>query len=128
MKVIPLELRGLVLIEQVVHRDERGFFIERFNARKFTELGLPTEFVQENHSRSEPGVLRGLHYQNAPAQSKLVGVTRGRIWDVAVDLRPDSPTFGRHSALELSDDNGRMLWIPAGFAHGFCVLGDESAD
>jgi len=128
MKAIPLDLNGLILIELAVRRDVRGFFTERFQAARFEELGLPTNFVQENHSRSLPGVLRGLHYQHTPAQGKLVGVIRGRIWDAAVDLRVDSPTFGRHSSLELSDANGRLLWIPSGFAHGFCVLGDEPAD
>lgn len=128
MNVLPLELSGLLLIELAVHRDERGFFVERYNASQFAKSGLPTEFVQENHSRSNPGVLRGLHYQHTPAQGKLIGVIRGRIWDVAVDLRLDSPTFGKHSALELNDENGRLLWIPPGFAHGFCVLGEEAAD
>lgn len=128
MKVIPLELEGLLLIELAVHRDERGFFVERFNLDRFREHGLPVQFVQDNHSRSLPGVLRGLHYQVDPPQGKLVGVVRGRIWDVAVDIRPTSPTRGRHTALELSDENGRLLWIPPGFAHGFCVLGDEPAD
>ena len=128
MKAISLPLPGLVLIERVLHRDARGFFSERFHAGKFEEFGLPTQFVQDNHSRSVPGVLRGLHYQHTPGQGKLVSVTRGRIWDVAVDLRADSPTFGQHSGLELSDVNGHLLWIPAGFAHGFCVLGEEAAD
>lgn len=128
MHAIPLQLNGLVLIELSIHRDERGFFAERFQAERFAELGLPAQFVQENHSRSLPGVLRGLHYQYAPAQGKLVGVTRGRIWDVTVDLRAHSSTFGRHSALELNDTNGRLLWVPPGFAHGFCVLGEEPAD
>jgi len=85
-----------------------------------------TVFVQDNHSRSFPNVLRGLHYQ--PGQGKLVSVIRGRIWDVAVDIRPDSETLGQHYSVELSDENGRMLWIPSGFAHGFCVLGDQPAD
>jgi dTDP-4-dehydrorhamnose 3,5-epimerase len=128
MKAISLELRGLVLIELVVRKDARGFFAERFHAGKFEELGLPTQFAQDNHSRSVPGVLRGLHFQHTPAQGKLVGVIKGRIWDVAVDLRRDSRTFGKHSAMELSDANGRLLWIPPGFAHGFCVLGEEPAD
>lgn len=128
MKVTRLELEGLLLIELAIHRDERGFFVERFNAERFREHGLPTDFVQDNHSRSLPGVLRGLHYQVDPPQGKLVGVVRGRIWDVAVDIRPGSPTCGRHFALELSDENGRLLWIPPGFAHGFCVLGEEPAD
>lgn len=109
-------------------KDSRGFFCERYHAEKFAALGLSMQFVQTNHSRSAPGVLRGLHFQHAPMQGKLVGVTRGRILDVAVDVRPGSPYFGQHVAIELSDDNAEMLWIPAGFAHGFCVLGHEPAD
>jgi dTDP-4-dehydrorhamnose 3,5-epimerase len=128
MKVTPLELPGLVLIELTIRRDARGFFAERFHAARFEELRLPTRFVQDNHSRSIPGVLRGLHYQFDPPQGKLVGVTRGRVWDVAVDIRPNSPTFGKHLGMELSDESGLLLWIPAGFAHGFCVLGAEPAD
>ena len=126
--VTPLDLDGLLLIELKIWRDERGFFMERFQAAAFEALGLPATFVQDNHSRSMPGVLRGLHYQNAPAQGKLVGIVRGRVWDVAVDIRPKSPTFGQHTALELNDTNGRLLWIPKGFAHGFCVLGDQPVD
>ena len=122
----PLGLEGLLLIELKIWRDERGFFIERFRSAAFEALGLPTAFVQDNHSRSMPGVLRGLHYQ--PGQGKLVGAVRGRVWDVAVDIRPTSKTFGQHAACELNDENGRLLWIPKGFAHGFCVLGDEPAD
>ena len=128
MKATHLESTGLVLVELAVHRDGRGFFMERFRRDRFLELGLPVDFVQDNHSRSAPGVLRGLHYQNAPTQGKLIGVVRGRIFDVAVDLRTESPTFGRVVTMELSDDNGRMLWVPPGFAHGFCVLGNEPAD
>jgi dTDP-4-dehydrorhamnose 3,5-epimerase len=128
MKVVPLELSGLMLVELKVHGDARGFFIERFQQEAFCAAGLPDRFAQDNHSRSAPGVLRGLHYQVKPAQGKLVGVVRGRIWDVAVDVRPGSPSFGRHIAIELTDTNGRLLWIPPGFAHGFCVLGDEPAD
>jgi len=128
MIVIPTELRGAVIVELDVHGDARGFFVERFQLDRFRDMGLPTTIVQLNHSRSQPGVLRGLHYQHTPAQGKLVGVTRGRIWDVAVDIRANSDTFGRSIAVELSDMNGRMLWIPAGFAHGFCVLGDEPVD
>jgi dTDP-4-dehydrorhamnose 3,5-epimerase len=128
MRVTKLDIEGLLLVELDVHRDERGFFVERFNLNRFHEHGLLTAFVQDNHSRSLPGVLRGLHYQYRPAQSKLVGVLRGRIWDVAVDLRPGSPTFGKSTCVELSDCNGRLLLIPTGFAHGFCVLGDEPAD
>jgi dTDP-4-dehydrorhamnose 3,5-epimerase len=128
MIVTPLELEGLLLVELKVYRDERGFFVERFNRGTFLNRGLPAEFVQDNHSRSNPGVVRGLHFQERPGQGKLVGVLRGRVWDVAVDLRSDSATRGRWHAVELSDENGRLLWIPAGFAHGFCVLGTEPAD
>jgi dTDP-4-dehydrorhamnose 3,5-epimerase len=128
MRVTHLPLKGLALVSLTVHRDVRGFFVERFQLERFREHGLPTRFLQDNHSRSHPGVLRGLHYQSDPGQGKLVGVIRGRIWDVAVDIRADSPTFGQSFGTELSDDNGRLLWLPAGFAHGFCVLGDEPAD
>ena len=128
MKVTPLGLEGVLLVELTVHKDDRGFFVERFQIERFREQGLPTQFAQDNHSRSKPGVLRGLHYQHTPPQGKLVGVLRGRIYDVAVDIRSVSPTYGQHVSVELTDLNGKMLWIPAGFAHGFCVLGDESAD
>jgi dTDP-4-dehydrorhamnose 3,5-epimerase len=128
MKVTPLELKGLLLVELDVYGDHRGFFVERYNAKRFQEHGLPVEFPQINHSRSAPRVLRGLHYQHEPPQGKLVGVARGRIWDVAVDIRPGSPTFGRSVGVELSDTNGRLLWLPPGFAHGFCVLGEEPCD
>jgi dTDP-4-dehydrorhamnose 3,5-epimerase len=123
-----LAIDGLVLVELGVRGDDRGFFVERFKRSKFEAAGLPTDFAQDNHSRSAPGVLRGLHYQYSPAQGKLVGVTRGRIWDVAVDLRLGSPTFSQSYGCELNDMNGRLLWIPAGFGHGFCVLGEEPAD
>src|SRR3954454_16231282 len=128
MKCEPLELKGLLLVQLALHGDARGFFVERYQESKYRQHGLPTRFIQDNHSRSAPGVLRGLHYQAEPAQGKLVGVVRGRIWDVVADVRPDSPTFGRTYGVELSDMNGRLLWIPAGFAHGFCVLGDGAAD
>ena len=128
MRITRLELDGLLLIELDVHGDERGFFVERFNLERFRAEGLPSDFVQDNHSRSRPGVVRGLHYQHTPAQGKLVGVTRGRIFDVVLDLRPNSPTYGHTSSTELSDMNGRLLWVPRGFAHGFCVLGDTAAD
>jgi dTDP-4-dehydrorhamnose 3,5-epimerase len=126
VSVTPLGLEGLLLIELKIWGDERGFFVERYQSAVFDALGLPAAFVQDNHSRSLPGVLRGLHYQ--PGQGKLVGIVRGRAWDVAVDIRPTSKTFGQHAAFELNDTNGRLLWIPKGFAHGFCVLGDEPAD
>ncbi|MBI1914164.1 MAG: dTDP-4-dehydrorhamnose 3,5-epimerase [Planctomycetes bacterium] len=128
MQVLRLELPGLLLVSPTVHRDGRGFFVERFHLERFREHGVPTQFAQDNHSRSAPRVLRGLHYQWRPAQGKLVGVVRGRIWDVVVDLRPDSLTFGRSLGTELSDATAQQLWIPAGFAHGFCILGDEAAD
>jgi dTDP-4-dehydrorhamnose 3,5-epimerase len=128
MKVTPLDIDALLLVELDVHGDERGFFVERFNLDRFRDAGLHTDFVQDNHSRSRPGVVRGLHYQHTPAQGKLVGVTRGRIFDVVLDIRPDSPTYGHTRSVELSDMNGRLLWVPHGFAHGFCVLGDTPAD
>ena len=124
MKVILLDIKGLILVQLKIIGDPRGFFTERFHEEQFLNLGLPVHFVQDNHSRSGPGVLRGLHYQYDPPQGKLVGVARGRIWDVAVDIRPKSPSFGKSAALELSDMNGRLLWIPPGFAHGFLVLSD----
>lgn len=128
MQVLDCPIAGLKVIQLAVHGDSRGFFVERYSEQKFAEAGLPTHYVQDNHSRSAPGVLRGLHYQYAPAQGKLVGVTRGRVWDVAVDVRPDSPTYGQHYGVELTGENGKLFWMPAGFAHGFCVLGDEPAD
>jgi dTDP-4-dehydrorhamnose 3,5-epimerase len=127
VKISPLSLPGLLLIELQVHTDHRGFFIERYHEARFVESGLP-RFCQDNHSRSVPGTLRGLHYQLRPAQGKLVGVIRGAIWDVVVDIRPESATYGQHLGTELNDRDGRLLWIPAGFAHGFCVVGSESAD
>ena len=127
MKITPLELGGLQLVELDIHGDARGFFVERFHAELFRPF-ISTQFVQDNHSRSAPGVLRGLHFQYSPPQGKLVGVVHGAIFDVAVDVRPESPTFGRSYGLELSDMNGRLLWVPPGFAHGFCVIGDEPAD
>lgn len=123
-----LSISGLKIIQNKIFKDERGFFTERYKKDLFSELGLP-EFVQDNHSRSKPGVLRGLHYQTGPtAQGKLVSVIRGKIFDVAVDLRKNSPTYGKYEAVELSDENGLQFWIPPGFAHGFCVIGNEDAD
>ena len=127
VKISHLSPAGVALIELQVHTDQRGFFMERYNEARFEQYGLP-RFCQDNHSRSVPGTLRGLHYQVRPAQAKLVGVIRGAIWDVVVDIRPGSPTYGRHLATELDDRAGRLLWIPAGFAHGFCVVGSEPAD
>jgi dTDP-4-dehydrorhamnose 3,5-epimerase len=123
-----LALPGLKLVELKIFKDDRGFFTERYVASRFQEAGISASFIQDNHSRSKPGVIRGLHYQSNPAQGKLVGVIRGRIWDVVVDLRQGSATYGKWEGVELSDENGRLLWVPAGFAHGFCVLGDQDAD
>jgi dTDP-4-dehydrorhamnose 3,5-epimerase len=120
-------LPGLVVIEPRVFADARGFFLETFHAQRFREAGLPTDWVQDNLSRSQRGTLRGLHYQHRFPQGKLVYVTRGAVWDVAVDLRRSSTTFGHWHAEELSDTNHRQLYLPPGFAHGFCVL-SESAD
>ena len=128
MKVSHTEILGLRVVQLDLWKDERGYFTEWFHAEKFKREGLPSTFVQDNHSRSIPRVLRGLHFQRNPWQGKLVGVASGKIWDVAVDIRKDSPTFGKHFSIELSGDNGLMLWIPGGFAHGFCVLGDEPAE
>lgn len=128
LEIVRVDLEGLKLIQLKVFGDARGFFVERFHRERFLENGLPGDFVQDNHSRSVPGVVRGLHYQVNPDQGKMVGVVRGRIWDVAVDLRKNSPTFGKYYATELSSENGRLLWVPGGFAHGFCVIGDEPAD
>jgi dTDP-4-dehydrorhamnose 3,5-epimerase len=128
MKLLHEPLPGLKVIQLDIRGDARGFFIERYHREKLADCGITEEFVQDNHSRSAPGILRGLHYQSTPPQGKLVGVVRGRVWDVAVDIRPDSPTFGQYYGLELSDENGLLFWMPAGFAHGFCVLGDGPAD
>jgi dTDP-4-dehydrorhamnose 3,5-epimerase len=128
MKELSTTIHGLRLFELKIYRDERGFFVERYRKNLFHEMGITTEFVQDNHSRSAPRVLRGMHFQRDPAQSKLVSVARGAIFDVAVDLRKNSPTFGKWFGTELNEDNGRILWIPFGFAHGFCVLGDVDAD
>lgn len=128
MKISNTPISDLKIIQLNIHNDSRGFFVERFNKKAFADLGLPTEYFQDNFSYSLPNVIRGLHYQNNPTQTKVVGCVRGRIWDVAVDIRKDSPTFGQHFGIELSGENGKLLYIPAGFAHGFCVLGDEPAD
>lgn len=126
MNVLETALPGVLILEPKVFGDARGFFMESYNRRRFAELGLPEEFVQDNHSRSARGVLRGLHYQIRQPQGKLVRVTRGAVYDVAVDLRRASPSFGRWAGVELTEDNHRMLWIPPGFAHGFLVLSDTA--
>jgi dTDP-4-dehydrorhamnose 3,5-epimerase len=118
---------GLVLVEPHVIRDDRGFFFETFRADEYAELGIDVEFVQDNHSRSVRATVRALHFQVEPGQAKLVRAARGAIWDVAVDLRRDSPTYGQYEAFELSDENARQVFVPVGFAHGFCVT-SETAD
>jgi dTDP-4-dehydrorhamnose 3,5-epimerase len=124
---IETELDGLVLVEPEVHGDERGFLVETFRAEAWRELGVEAEFVQDNQSRSGRGTLRGLHFQTSPGQAKLVRCMRGRIFDAVVDVRRGSPTFGRWEGHELDDEAHRQLYIPVGFAHGFCVL-SEIAD
>lgn len=109
------------------YSDDRGFFLETYSERKYLDLGIPSRFLQDNHSRSRRGTIRGLHFQRPNPQGKLVYVTRGTVWDVAVDIRPGSPAFGKWFGIELSDTAPRQLYIPPGFAHGFCVL-SESAD
>lgn len=124
MKVIPTSLPGVMLLEPRVFRDDRGFFLETFSARGLAGSGVGESFPQDNHSRSTRGVLRGLHYQLNVPQGKLVHAARGAIFDVAVDIRVGSPMFGKWYGAELSDENLLSLWIPPGFAHGFCVLSD----
>jgi dTDP-4-dehydrorhamnose 3,5-epimerase len=128
LKFESVSISGLAVISPKVFHDERGFFLERFKSNGIDIKGMPKSFPQINQSRSLPNVLRGLHYQTEPAQGKLVSVIRGRIWDVAVDIRLSSPTYGKYFSLELNDIENKMLWIPEGFAHGFCVLGDAEAD
>jgi dTDP-4-dehydrorhamnose 3,5-epimerase len=127
MRRLETRLEGPVLLEPVVHGDERGFFVETFRADVAVEHGIAVDFVQDNHSRSRQGTLRGIHFQTHPGQGKLVRVARGRVFDVVVDLRRRSPTFGEWEGVELDDTSGRMLWIPVGFGHGFLVL-SEVAD
>tara|TARA_B100000686_G_C16658363_1_gene899478 strand:+ start:307 stop:870 length:564 start_codon:yes stop_codon:yes gene_type:complete len=122
MKVTQTPLEGLMLIEPNVFRDPRGWFYESYTRKKYAERGILLEFVQDNHSKSTRGVLRGLHYQENRPQAKLVRVTQGEVFDVAVDIRPGSPTFGKWWGCNLSSENMLQLYIPEGFAHGFCVL------
>lgn len=126
MKIIKTDLPGCVVIEPAVHGDARGFFYESFNARRFAAAGLDLNFVQTNVSHSARGVLRGLHYQWPHPQGKLVNVLEGEVYDVAVDIRVGSPTFGRWAAAILSADNKRHFWVPEGFAHGFAVLSERA--
>jgi dTDP-4-dehydrorhamnose 3,5-epimerase len=126
MRALPTRLEGVLLLEPAVHGDERGFFVETFRASVWSELGVDADFVQDNHSRSRRGTLRGMHFQTEPGQAKLVRCARGAILDVVVDLRRGSETFGRWEGHELDDAALRQLWVPVGFAHGFCVLSDEA--
>lgn len=127
MNVIDTELEGVKIIEPTIFKDARGYFFESFSQKEFNEKVAPITFMQDNESKSTYGVIRGLHYQKPPyAQSKLVRCVRGKVLDVAVDIRKGSPTYGKHVAVELSEDNHRQLFIPKGFAHGFAVLSDEA--
>lgn len=128
MKVIETEIPDVKIIEPAVFGDERGFFMETWQQKKFEELvtGKPIQFVQDNHSKSKKGILRGLHYQTENTQGKLVRVVSGEVFDVAVDIRKDSPTFGKWVGVYLSAENKRQLWVPEGFAHGFYVTSDEA--
>lgn len=119
-------LEGLLLIQPQVFRDERGWFLEPWNKERFAQHGILTDFSQDNHSCSGKNILRGLHFQRTPGQAKLVRCTRGRIWDVAVDIRVNSPTFGRWHAVELDGESMNSFYIPVGFAHGFCVLSETA--
>jgi dTDP-4-dehydrorhamnose 3,5-epimerase len=126
VRFLETELKGVILIELDVHKDSRGFFLEVCHAKKYREAGIPMPFVQDNFSKSSRGTLRGLHYQFRQAQGKLVTVLEGKVFDVAVDIRTGSPTFGKWVGYELSIENGRQLYIPPGFAHGFCVVSDAA--
>ena len=126
-KRLETKIADVVLLEPEVHGDERGFLVETFSIKTWAELGVDVEFVQDNHSRSSRDILRGLHFQTSPGQAKLVRCVRGRIFDVAVDLRRDSPTYRQWEGYELDDQAHRQLFVPAGFGHGFCVL-SEVAD
>ncbi len=124
MKVQSLSLKGLLVIQAQVFQDERGLFYESYRRSRYADVGIDIEFFQDNISFSKKNTLRGLHYQESPGQAKLVSVVQGSIWDVAVDIRPDSSTYGSWAALELNDENFKQLYIPVGFAHGYCVLSD----
>jgi len=126
LNVIETSIPGLLVIEPTVFADARGYFMETYNAARFLQMGLGDPFVQDNHSRSARDVLRGLHYQEPNPQGKLVRCTSGVLWDVAVDIRVGSPHFRKWFGLELSADNKKMMWLPPGFAHGFCALTDDA--
>lgn len=124
MRIVETGIPGVVVVEPAVHGDVRGFFMEAWHAGRYGEAGLPTRFLQSNVSCSGPGVIRGLHYQYPEPQGKLISVLDGRVFDVAVDIRSDSATFGQWAGVELSGENHRQMYVPEGFAHGFCVLGE----
>jgi dTDP-4-dehydrorhamnose 3,5-epimerase len=128
MQIFDTPIAGLKIIQLNIFHDERGFFTERFNQDLFSKFNLPINYFQDNHSYSKKNVVRGLHFQNNPSQAKLVNCISGKILDVAVDIRKNSPTFGKYFAIELSAKNGKLLFIPEGFAHGFSVLDDNGAD
>jgi dTDP-4-dehydrorhamnose 3,5-epimerase len=126
MKILTTSLPGVLIVEPTIYPDHRGHFLEAWNTARYAEAGLPSEFVQDNVSRSLKGVVRGLHYQHPGAQGKLVGVLWGEVYDVAVDIRRGSPTFGKWFGITLSAESGRQLYVPPGFAHGFVVTSDEA--
>lgn len=126
MQSRPLKLSGLILITPDIRADSRGFFMETYNADKYHAAGISCKFVQDNHSRSTQGTIRGMHFQRSPGQDKLVRVISGTIWDVAVDIRPDSKTFGAYEGVTLDAEAHQQLFVPKGFAHGFCVISKEA--
>ena len=126
MKTQATQIPGVLIVEPAIYGDDRGFFLESYNEREMRNIGIDAHFVQDNHSRSQRNVLRGLHYQISQPQGKLVRVVTGKVYDVAVDVRRDSPAFGKWVGVELSAENKRMFWLPAGMAHGFVVLSDSA--
>lgn len=126
MKIERPPIEGLLVIEPDVHEDSRGFFFESYNAERFAEFGLDLDWKQDNHVRSVKGTVRGVHFQRPPGQAKIVRCVRGAIWDLAVDIRPGSPTLGKWFGVELTEENKKMFFVPIGFAHGYAVLSDEA--
>jgi dTDP-4-dehydrorhamnose 3,5-epimerase len=126
LNFVATAIPGVVMVEPTVHRDERGFFVETYHEPRYRENGIPERFVQDNHSRSVRGILRGLHAQSPRPQGKLVRCVEGAVWDVAVDARKGSPTYGQHVGVDLTDENFRQLYVPPGLLHGFCVLSDTA--
>lgn len=126
MKITATALPGVLIIEPTLFGDARGFFLETFQIQRYADAGITQTFVQDNHSRSQKNVLRGLHFQRTRPQGKLVSVSRGAILDITLDINPQSATFGQHIAVELNDETHQQVWIPPGYAHGFCVLSDSA--